>query len=143
MDFETVSAGDFGRALEGVGINLLTRDILAKVHFLETLFGMTAHQTTADFAIMTYRGSVFQIHADTTFAGHPQYGLLPEAGARGAGAGFYVFNSDPDLVVAKVHDVEGASILQDPQDKPHGLREAAILDPEGYVWLPAKRIFND
>ena len=28
------------------------------------------------------------------------------------------------------------TVLQAPADKPHGLREAYIVDPDGYVWVP-------
>ncbi len=27
-------------------------------------------------------------------------------------------------------------VLAEPADKPHGVREAHILDPEGYCWVP-------
>ena len=29
-------------------------------------------------------------------------------------------------------------ILQPPTNKPHGLREAYILDPDGYCWVPSR-----
>jgi hypothetical protein len=29
-------------------------------------------------------------------------------------------------------------VLQAPADKPHGLREAYILDPDGYCWVPGR-----
>ncbi len=67
MEFETVSPEDFGRALKGIGLNLLVRDVKALAAFLTEVFGMSAHRLSADFAIMTYAGEVFQLHSDATY----------------------------------------------------------------------------
>ena len=34
MDFETISADDFGRSLTGIGLNILVRDVKAEAAFL-------------------------------------------------------------------------------------------------------------
>ena len=31
----------------------------------------------------------------------------------------------------------GGGVLQEATDKPHGLREAYLYDPDGYVWVPS------
>ena len=31
----------------------------------------------------------------------------------------------------------GHHVLAEAADKPHGLRESYILDPDGYCWVPA------
>lgn len=139
MDFETVGAGEFGRSLRGIGINLLVRDVRAEAAFLAQVFGMTAHRVSADFAIMRYGSGVFQLHADGTYHSHPLPGLLPEAGARGAGIALYLFETDPDEAVAKAEAV-GGHVLQAPENKPHGLREAVILDQNGYAWTPSRHL---
>ncbi|MEP5153306.1 VOC family protein [Planktotalea sp.] len=140
MDYETVSAEDFGASLTGLGLNILVRDVLAQAEFLKTVFGMKGHRVTADFAIMTYGDQVFQLHSDGTYHSHPLPSLLPEAGARGAGAEFRLYMTDPDEAVAKAKS-QGAHVLQKPTDKPHGLREAYILCENGYAWVPS-RILN-
>ena len=86
MDYETVSPQDFGASLRSIGVNILVRDVRAQVAFLSEVFEMTAHRVSADFAIMDYHGQVMQLHADHTYGANPLLGLLPEAGARGAGA---------------------------------------------------------
>ena len=53
MDYDTVSAEDFGASLRGIGVNLLVRDVGRQVAFLKELFGMEAFQPTEDFAIRT------------------------------------------------------------------------------------------
>jgi len=141
MDFETVSADDFGASLTGIGVNLLVRDVRRSAEFLSHVFGMTAHRVSDDFAIMQYQGQVMQLHADRTFGTHPMLGLVPELPPRGAGAQFYLFQSDPDAAVDRAKQI-GADILELPTDKPHGLREACILCPDGYVWSPACALHN-
>jgi hypothetical protein len=140
MDFETVEAGDFGRSLAGMGLNLLVRDVTAEAAFLSQAFGMTAHRASRDFAIMAYGGTLFQLHADHTFGAHPLLGLLPEAGPRGAGIEIRLYETDPDQAAAGIAGLPGAVLLQAPADKPHGLRECVILCPNGYAWVPSRRL---
>lgn len=137
MDFETVSPEAFGASLKGIGLNILVRDVRKMAAFLGDVFGMTAHRVTDDFAIMVYGAQVFQLHADHTYASNPLLGLLPEAGARGAGAEFRLYDSDPDTACARANAHE-AHILQVPTDKPHGLREAYILCDNGYAWVASR-----
>lgn len=139
MDFETVSAEDFGRSLRGIGLNLLVRDVLTECDFLETVFGMGIHRRSVDFAIVTYGAQVFQLHRDGTYHTNPLLGLLPENPPRGAGMEIRLYDTDPDAAAARA-DAAGATILQSPTDKPHGLREAYILCPDGYAWVPSRPI---
>ncbi len=137
MDFETVSAGDFGRSLTGVGLNLLVRDVEASAAFLAAVFDVGVHRLSKDFAILTYGREVFQLHSDGTFGAHPLLGLLPEAGARGAGMELRLYETDPDEAAAKA-EAAGGHVLQAPANKPHGLRECVILDADGYAWVPSR-----
>ena len=100
MDYDKISAPDFGRSLSGLGLNLLVRDVPRMVAFLKDVFGMTAHQASRDFAILRYGVQVFQLHSDPTFANHPLTALLPEAGPRGAGIELRLYETDPDAAVA-------------------------------------------
>jgi predicted enzyme related to lactoylglutathione lyase len=142
MDYETVSAGDFGASLRGLGMNILVRDVAAQAEFLKAVFDMKAHRVSADFAIITYGEQVFQLHSDGTYHSHPLPSLLPEVGARGAGAEFRLYVSDPDAAVSKAIGV-GAHILQEPTNKPHGLREAYILCENGYAWVPSRALTQE
>ena len=134
MDYETVKAAEFGASLRGIGLNILVRDVPAEVAFLEAVFAMQGHQVTADFAIITYHGQVMQLHADGTYHSNPLLSLLPEAGARGGGAEIRLYQTDPDEAAAKAQ-AYGAHVLQEPSDKPHGLRETYILCENGYAWV--------
>lgn len=137
MDYETIDAGGFGRSLRGIGLNLLVWDVKAQVALLETIFLMKAHQVTADFAIVTYGDQVFQIHSDRTYHSNPFLGLLPENSPRGTGIEIRLYDTDPDQAAA-LAETAGATVLQPPTDKPHGLREAYILCENGYAWVPSR-----
>ncbi|WP_371055334.1 VOC family protein [Rhodosalinus sp. K401] len=139
MDFETVSPDVFGRSLRGLGLNLLVRDVARSAAFLRHVFGIATHRESADFAIAAYGAQLFQLHADATYGSHPLPGLLPEAGARGAGLEIRLYDTDPDIAAARA-EAAGGVVLQPATDKPHGLREACILDPDGYAWVPSRPI---
>ena len=137
MDYETIKADAFGRSLKGIGLNLLVRDIRRQCTFLEAVFGMKSHQVTSDFAIVTYGDQLFQLHSDATYHSNPLLGLLPENPPRGAGIEIRLYDSDPDLAAAQT-EKQGATILQAPTDKPHGLREVYILCENGYAWVASR-----
>lgn len=137
MDYNTIDAASFGRGLSGLGVNLLVRDVPARADFLTQVFDMQAFQPTADFAIMTFGQAVFQLHADGTYHANPLLSLLPESGARGGGIELRLYGCDPDAAVVRAK-AAGALILQPPTNKPHGLREAYILDDDGYAWVPGR-----
>lgn len=137
MDYQTVTAGDFGKSLNGIGLNLLVQDVLAQCAFLETVFEMKLYQATTDFAIVWYNCQVFQLHSDKTYHSNPLLSLLPENPPRGGGLEIRLYDTDPDDAVLRAEN-EGATILQPATDKPHGLREAYILCDNGYAWVPSR-----
>lgn len=139
MDYDTVSAEEFGASLKGLGLNLLVRDVLKTATFLREVFAMKLFQSSSDFAIMTYGDQIFQLHSDATFHSHPLPSLLPEAGPRGGGIEIRLYETDPDkaVILANAHPHE-TTILQSPTDKPHGLRECVILCENGYAWVPSR-----
>jgi catechol 2,3-dioxygenase-like lactoylglutathione lyase family enzyme len=137
MDLEQVPPAEFGAALRGLGINLLVRDVPATCARLTGVFGLSAHRVSADFAILRYGTALFQLHADGTYGANPYAALLPESGPRGAGCELRLYDSDPDAAAgrAAAHDMH---LLQPPTDKPHGLREAYLICPDGYAWVPSR-----
>jgi len=140
MDFETISAEDFGASLRGIGLNILVSDVIERAAFLCEVFSMKAHRLNADFAIMTYGEQVFQLHADGTYHSNPLLGLLPENPPRGAGIELRLYDSDPEEAAKRAAIHKGATILQAPTDKPHGLREVYILDADGYAWVASRAL---
>ncbi|WP_343080382.1 VOC family protein [Ostreiculturibacter nitratireducens] len=136
MDYETVPAPELGRALKGIGLNLLSRDVPGLAAFLEQVFGMKAHRVGRDFAIVAHGDALMQIHSDAAYGSHPLLSLLPETPPRAAGVQVYLFGVDPDEAAARA-EAAGGMVLEPPADKPHGLRECTILAPEGQAFSPA------
>lgn len=136
MDLETVTAADFGRSLRGLGVNLLCRDVRAMATFLEVVMGLSIHRLSDDFALARHGEALIQLHADGTFGRHPLLAMVPESPPRGGGVQLYLFGIDPDAACKRADDV-GALVLEPPADKPHGLREATVLSPEGHAFSPA------
>jgi hypothetical protein len=137
MDYEKISAEALGASLKGIGLNLLVQDVPVQCAFLEIVFAARTHRVSKDFAIVTYGGQVFQLHADATYHSNPLMGLLPDNPPRGGGVEIRMYDTDPEDAVTRAKAL-GAVILQDPTDKPHGLREAYILCENGYAWVPSR-----
>jgi predicted enzyme related to lactoylglutathione lyase len=141
MDYETISPEKFGASLTGLGLNLLVTDVMRSAKFLNALFDMGVHRASDDFAILTYGTQVFQLHSDGTFGSHPLLSLLPETPPRGAGIELRLYQTDPDKA-ANAAESLGGVVLQQPTNKPHGLRECVILDADGYAWVPSRALTN-
>ena len=137
MDYETVSAEDFGKSLRGIGLNILVRDVRATSGCLEAVFDVGVHRLSDDFAIITSGPEVFQLHSDGTYAANPLLSSLPEIPPRGAGIEIRFYDIDPDQAAARAEAL-GFMVLQQPTDKPHGLRECYILCDDGYAWVPSR-----
>lgn len=134
-----VSAPDYGRALRGLGFNLLVSDVPRAVHFATEVLGASAFYADADFAAMRLNGGDFMFHADHTYRDHPLSGVVKDVEARGSGVELRLYGCDPDACEARARDL-GFTVLAGSIDKPHGLRECMIIDDEGYVWVPSLAI---
>jgi catechol 2,3-dioxygenase-like lactoylglutathione lyase family enzyme len=129
-----VSPPVYGRALRGLGINLLVRDTARAVAFARDVLGLTIVYADPDLAVLRYGAHEWMVHADHTYEAHA---LLPRtrvAALRGGGVELRVHDGDPDAAVAAAHE-HGYGVLDPATDKPHGLREAYIIDADGYVWV--------
>ena len=73
------------------------------------------------------------VHADHTYDGHPLHRMLDLD--RGVGAELRLHGRDPDEACEAARRL-GCTILEPATTKPHGTREAFILDPDGYLWAP-------
>ncbi|MCC5975129.1 MAG: glyoxalase [Rubellimicrobium sp.] len=136
MDLETVPPEELGRSLRGIGVNLLCRDVRATASFLAEVVGLSIHRLDDDFALARHAEMLIQLHSDGAFGAHPLLGQVPETPPRGGGVQLYLFGIDPDTACRRA-DAAAAVVLERPADKPHGLREATILSPDGYAFSPA------
>ena len=137
MDYNSISTEEFNEPLIGLGVNIIVKSPEQTAQFLEAVFGLYPNQLSADFALILYQDDIFQLHSDKSFTAHPSYPHLPENPPRGTGIELRLYNSDPDQACAKAQAC-GSMVLQPATDKPHGLREATILCPDGYMWVPSR-----
>ena len=138
MDYATVSGPEFGRALRGISLNLLVPDVRREAAFLAQVLGCAVPRLSDDYAIVLHDGMALQLHSDASFAAHPLHGLLPETPPRGAGLEIRLHGADPDMACA-LAPAAGAMVLAQPRDKAgHALREAVILSPSGYAFVPSR-----
>ncbi|MEM7525946.1 MAG: hypothetical protein AAF360_19765 [Pseudomonadota bacterium] len=127
----------FGKGLaHGLGVNLLVRDVDAAARFEVEVLGAEIIYWEEHFAIMRALGSIWQLQSDWTYRDHEMRGAVEGVEVRGAGAELRLYGADPDLCVERAR-AAGAPVLSAAVDKPHGLREAHIIDPDGYVWAPS------
>lgn len=136
-----MSAEEYGRSLKGLGINLLVRDVARSVAFATEVLEATVAVADQDFAVLRYTkgrtAAEWMLHADGTYHANPLLPLLDDSAVRGLGLEIRLYDCDPDAAVARA-EAAGHHVLQQATDKPHGLREAYILDPDGYCWVPGR-----
>ena len=136
IDYNSISAEEFGKTLKGFGINLLVRDVARSCEFLQRVLQFETLRQSQDYAILGQNQMLLQLHGDHTYSENPLPSLLPESGPRGAGVELRMYDIDPDQAEARARQGDYV-VLQTTTDKPHGLRECFLLDPDGYCWVPS------
>lgn len=127
----------FGRSIpRGLGLNLLVKSVAHAAKFQARVLGAHASYREEHFAVMEAVGSTWLLHSDWAYRNHAMRGVLPQAGARGGGIEIRLYGVDPDRAEAAARACD-AVVLDAATDKPHGLREAYIVDDDGYVWVPS------
>jgi len=129
-------AAEFGRALKGFGVNLLVKDVARTVAFLTDVLTMQVHRVDADFAVLELQGEFFQLHADHTYHDNPLPEVIREAEVRGGGIELRLYRLNPDACEKRAR-AANFTVLRASLDRPHGLRECYLLDPDGYCWVPS------
>ncbi len=127
-------APDYGRSLEGLTINLLVSDVAAALAFHREVLDAEVVYDDPDFAVLRRGSAEWMLHADHTYKDHPLHGSLTGELARGIGAELRLHGRDPDEAEAAARRL-GLTVLQGAMDKPHGLREAFLIDADGYLWV--------
>jgi catechol 2,3-dioxygenase-like lactoylglutathione lyase family enzyme len=130
------AADAYGRSLRGFGVNILVSDVAASLSFLTGVLGVETVHAEADFAVCRYQDQQWMLHSDASYHSNPLLALTGDGAIRGAGLELRLYGVDPEAAVARA-EAAGFTVLQPPADKPHGLREAYIAGPDGYVWVPS------
>ena len=127
-------ADAYSKSLKGFGVNLLAQDVPVAVAFATEVLEAEAFYADPDFAFMRAQGVEWTLHADHTYDSHPIHGSLAEGAHRGVGVELRLHNMDPDAAEARAR-ARGDVIFAGALDKGHGLREAYMFDPDGYLWV--------
>jgi catechol 2,3-dioxygenase-like lactoylglutathione lyase family enzyme len=130
-----VSPPLYGRSLRGLGVNMLVRETARAAAFARDVLGLTVVYVDPDLAVLRHGEHEWMAHADHTYDAHALLPRAKVAALRGGGIELRVHDVDPDVACAAALE-HGYEVLEPPSDKPHGLREAYILDADGYVWVP-------
>jgi len=128
---------EYGRRIPaGLGINLLVRDVARSARFQVDVLGARVEHLEEHFAIVALAGSRWLLHSDWSYRAHPLRGAVIAVEARGAGVELRLYGVDPDQAEARARQRDGI-VLSGALDKEHGLREAYLVDDDGYVWVPS------
>lgn len=128
-------APDYGRSLTGLGINLLVREIESALPFHREVLDAEVVYSDPDVAVLRRKGVEWMLHAHHTYDAHPWYSIVTSDAARGVGVELRLHGRDPDAAESAARRL-GFEIIQSATNKPHGLREAYVVDGDGYVWVP-------
>ncbi len=126
----------YSKDLSGLTVNLLVRDVSRAALFAREVLGATVVYEDPDFAAVEGYGSRWCLHADHTYNDHPLSGSLAETTVRGIGAEMRLMGCNPDAAEARTQS-GGYTVLAGSLDKAHGMREAYLIDPDGYCWVPS------
>lgn len=132
-------ADEYGRSLKGLTLNLLVEDINKALQFQRDVLAAEVVYSDPDFAVMRGYGAEWMLHADHTYDRHPMRIEASAAGRRGAGIELRLHGCDPDRAeeAARRH---GFEVMASAANKPHGVREAFLVDADGYTWVPDKAL---
>ena len=140
------SAPDYSRELSGeavgLSVNLLVTDVARAIAFQRDVLGALVVYADADFAALEGFGAKWCIHADHTYDDHPLGGIVRGLDRRGPGVEIRLRGCNPDAAEGRARAL-GYVVLAGAMDKPHGLREAYVLDADGYCWVPDVPVIAD
>jgi len=131
----------YARTLRGFNVNLVVRDVARSVAFQRDVLGAEVIYADADLAVLRHDGHEWMAHAAHTYASEagvrmPFLTHTEAADARGGGVELRLYGINPDAAEVRAR-TRGDRILAESSDKPHGLRECYLVDPDGYVWVPS------
>lgn len=129
-------ADEYGRSLRGLTVNLLVRDIERALVFQTEVLGATVVYSDPDIAVVKGFDAEWMLHVDHTYDTHVMQDVIADVSRRGAGMELRLHGRDPDEAEAAARRL-GFEVLAVAIDKEaHGLREAFLIDSDGYVWVP-------
>jgi catechol 2,3-dioxygenase-like lactoylglutathione lyase family enzyme len=131
-----IPTADYAHSLGGLTVNLLVRDVASHVAFARKVLNLEVVYSDADIAVYRHGPHEWMIHADHTYSDsdNPMNEVAAALGLRGGCVELRVHHRDPDAA-EEAAVLGGFEVLAGAEDKPHGLREVYIRDPDGYIWV--------
>jgi hypothetical protein len=131
-----MAAPEYGQSLSGFTVNVLSADLARALVFQRDVLQVEILHQDEDLLILRGYASNWMVHADHTYDKHALLDDTRRQDRRGAGVELRLHNCNPDGVAARALEL-GFEVLDGPRDQPdHGLREAHIVDGDGYIWVP-------
>ena len=131
-----MAAPDYGKSLGGFSINVLSQNLPRTLIFQRDVLQADIQHEDDDLIIVSGYGSQWMVHADHTYDKHIFLEDTQSSPRRGAGVELRLHGCNPDEVAQRAK-ANSFKVLDGPRDQPdHGLREAHIIDDDGYVWVP-------
>ena len=128
-------APEYGHSLKGLTLNLLVHNIAVAVDFQTRVLNARVVYCDADIAVLQAYETQWMLHADHTYLENPLYDLISHENQRGKGVEIRLHGCDPDQAVERAKQY-GYPVFAEAKNKPHGLRECYLPDPDGYMWVP-------
>lgn len=138
----SVSPVDFGRSLKGFGINLLVTNMENSLKFATQVLKAKTVYWNEDFAVLSQGSNQWMLHTDHTYSHNSYLGIAQGQEARGTGVELRLYDLDPDQAELDARDGDYV-VFAGSANKPHGLRECYILDPDGFCWIPSRPLSDD
>ena len=131
-----MAAPDYGKSLSAFTVNLLSVDLSRALLFQREVLQAELLHADEDLLIVQGYGSSWMVHADHTYDKHAMLADTQKETRSGAGIELRLHHCDPDGAAERARAL-GFTLLDGPRDQPdHGLREAHIIDADGYIWVP-------
>jgi catechol 2,3-dioxygenase-like lactoylglutathione lyase family enzyme len=130
-----MSGAAYAATLRGLSVNLVVRAIAPALAFARGVLEAEVVYADPDFAVVRGHGAEWMLHADHTYEKHPLLAELAAMTRRGGGLELRLHGCDPDRAEAAARRL-GYRVLQAATAKGHGMREAFLLDADGYLWVP-------
>lgn len=115
-------------------VELFVEDVDASARFYAEALGFRLERREADYAHLRRGDAELGLAAVTRLpARGPGPGFTRDSVARGRGAGVEIVLEVEDLDrAAEAVEAAGYGLLEPPQDRPWGLRDFRLGDPDGY-----------
>lgn len=131
-----IDASDYGHSLSGFTVNILSQNLPRSLVFQRDVLEADILHEDDDLLIVSGFNSNWMVHADHTYDKHVFLSDTQSSARRGAGVELRLHGCNPDIVAKRALE-NGFKLLDGPRDQAdHGLREAHIIDDDGYVWVP-------